>query len=463
MQLNQLNEGLSSYDKSSRELEQRLRESKQHFEEKIAGSFCQQRRLADEKLRAVACKACAHTARDVVSEEEKRRSEEHAMQLRRRRAELRRTCAAYVRKERSRVEAIANVEAFAAGGGGSSSSKASAKVEVAWREAQDILQRALPLCRGDVSSKPTSPKGGSLEGNAATAESGQQDEAEEVPEDALAFFAREAQRGQTCIDCEIPDADWASVSCGAYLCVDCAGRHRGLGVHLSFVRSTTMDIWSKDQLRRMQLGGSTRLREFLRSYPKLLEEPQTSAALLARYNSRALHYYRGLLDMRCEGKAGQQMEAPPKRDEGHLPCQTSSSKDEEGDFKGSAGAEDEEAALGTVEEELAGLEIVYEKYRNLGNEQESPSTPPKGAVSQGGAPASPPPLCTGIPISPPSMESPVAAEAAAPGSTSGGYADLPSTTLPPEEISPDSPKQALESGALPSAAAHHEPESPAGI
>lgn len=33
----------------------------------------------------------------------------------------------------------------------------------------------------------------------------------------------EFAKGQSCIDCGLPDADWASLSCGAYLCVDCAG------------------------------------------------------------------------------------------------------------------------------------------------------------------------------------------------------------------------------------------------
>ena len=33
--------------------------------------------------------------------------------------------------------------------------------------------------------------------------------------------------------------------------VDCAGQHRGLGVHVSFVRSLAMDRWTPTQLRRM--------------------------------------------------------------------------------------------------------------------------------------------------------------------------------------------------------------------
>eukprot|EP00913_Durusdinium_trenchii_P002187 g2019.t1 len=126
---------------------------------------------------------------------------------------------------------------------------------------------------------------------------------EEVQMQLMELEDRElSAKGQSCIDCGLPDADWASVSCGAYLCVDCAGRHRGLGVHLSFVRSTTMDIWSPQQLRRMQLGGTHRFREFLEGYPKL-QEPHSSESLFARYNSRAVAYYRQLLELQCEGKS----------------------------------------------------------------------------------------------------------------------------------------------------------------
>ena len=54
-----------------------------------------------------------------------------------------------------------------------------------------------------------------------------------------------AEKGNNrCIDCGSKlSVDWASVNLGVFFCIDCSGRHRSFGVHISFVRSITMDKW----------------------------------------------------------------------------------------------------------------------------------------------------------------------------------------------------------------------------
>ncbi|XP_066565813.1 arf-GAP with coiled-coil, ANK repeat and PH domain-containing protein 2 isoform X2 [Amia ocellicauda] len=52
-----------------------------------------------------------------------------------------------------------------------------------------------------------------------------------------------------CCDCGESDPCWASVNLGITLCIECSGIHRSLGVHLSKVRSLTLDSWEPEQLK----------------------------------------------------------------------------------------------------------------------------------------------------------------------------------------------------------------------
>ena len=61
---------------------------------------------------------------------------------------------------------------------------------------------------------------------------------------------------QSCFDCGSKRPRWASPYLGIILCMECAGRHRGYGTHISFVKSTDLDKWNKKQLKSLELTGN---------------------------------------------------------------------------------------------------------------------------------------------------------------------------------------------------------------
>ncbi|GAA5957522.1 hypothetical protein JCM3765_001167 [Sporobolomyces pararoseus] len=77
----------------------------------------------------------------------------------------------------------------------------------------------------------------------------------------------------SCADCRAREPKWASWSLGVVLCIACSGRHRGLGSHISKVRSIELDDWSDEQIAAMQSVGNARSNAFFEAEmpPQTLE------------------------------------------------------------------------------------------------------------------------------------------------------------------------------------------------
>jgi stromal membrane-associated protein len=61
---------------------------------------------------------------------------------------------------------------------------------------------------------------------------------------------------QFCVDCNKTGPRWASANLGVFVCIECSGIHRNLGVHISFVRSVTLDYWTELQVTNMETWGN---------------------------------------------------------------------------------------------------------------------------------------------------------------------------------------------------------------
>lgn len=80
-----------------------------------------------------------------------------------------------------------------------------------------------------------------------------------------------------CADCGAKHPRWASVNLGVVICLECSGIHRKMGVHISKVKSVTLDRWTAQWVKTLEaIGNEVAKNYYEHSLPADIKRPTRS-------------------------------------------------------------------------------------------------------------------------------------------------------------------------------------------
>jgi len=119
--------------------------------------------------------------------------------------------------------------------------------------------------------------------------------AEEIRNKAM-LIVRSQNDNKICFDCGVRNPSWMSLTLSVFLCLECSGDHRSMGVHLTFVRSATLDDFTPMQIIHTACGGNARAKEFFRANGMPAKRKETGAqGARINYDSKPATRYREIL------------------------------------------------------------------------------------------------------------------------------------------------------------------------